>query len=100
MLVFVCSPYRGDVVTNLINARNYCKYVIRRGHIPIAPHIYFTQFLNDGIKEQRELGTLLGRKLLKECRELWVFGPGITEGMEQEIEFALKNNIKVSQHWF
>lgn len=58
------------------------------GFIPIAPHIYFTQFMNDNSKEERDLALFMDIVLLSKCAELWVFGSTITNGMSIEIEKA------------
>lgn len=57
------------------------------GNLPIAPHLYFTQFLGEDNKE-RDLGILMGLELMELCDEVWVFGETISEGMRREIEYA------------
>jgi len=47
-LVFICSPFAGDVERNLQNARLYCKYAVEQGAIPLAPHLLYPQFLRTG----------------------------------------------------
>lgn len=60
-MAFVSSPLRGDFDANIQKAIEHCKWVIRhRNAIPIAPHIYFTRFLNDDIKEEQETGLNAG----------------------------------------
>ena len=93
--VYICSPYRGDTKKNIAAAVEYCRYAIDKGVIPIAPHIYFTQFLNDDIPEQREFGLQIGLEAMEECSEVWVFGDYISEGMKQEIEAATAAGQKV-----
>ena len=63
--------------------------------IPIAPHIYLTQFLDDENAEDREFGLKAGLSLLSECDELWYFGDQITRGIKDEICFAIENGIPV-----
>lgn len=63
--------------------------------IPIAPHIYFTQFLNDENAEDRAFGLEAGLSLLSECDELWYFGDQISHGMTDEICFAIEHGIPV-----
>jgi hypothetical protein len=92
--VYICSPYRGDVTQNEENARKYCRMAVDDGFLPVAPHIYFTQFLDDADDKQRVMGMSAGMQLLMECSELWVFGAP-TEGMLKEIECAEKNFIPV-----
>ena len=46
-IVYICSPYAGDIETNTAAARRYCRFAVEAGYIPIAPHLLFPQFLND-----------------------------------------------------
>ena len=93
-LIFVCSPYRGDIETNTQNARRYCRLVLKQGGIPFAPHLLFTQFLDEGKAEERRLGLHLGAQMLKLCDEAWAFGEP-TEGMRMEIELAGRLGVPV-----
>ena len=94
--IYVCSRLRGDVETNIENAKRYCEYVVKVcGAIPIAPHIYFTQFLDDSLDEERAFGTLAGLQLLSECDELWYFGDSVSKGMVTEIIAAKEQSIPV-----
>ena len=94
--IYICSPLRGNVGRNIENARRYARYVVRRcGAIPVAPHLYFTRFLNDDSPEEREFGIQAGLELLRMCEVVWVFGTKITEGMRREIEFAREIGIPV-----
>lgn len=97
-LVYICSPLRGDVLENQQRAKEFCRLALRAGCIPIAPHIYFTQFLNDDNPEEREQGIEAGLQLLKLCSEIWVFLPPCrkpSQGMEQEIDLAKRSGIKI-----
>ena len=94
--IYVCSRLREDIKENIEKAKKYCEYVVKvRGAIPIAPHIYFTQFLNDNLPEERAFGTLAGLQLLSECDELWYFGEQISQGMVTEIIAAKEQGIPV-----
>ncbi|MDO4568738.1 MAG: DUF4406 domain-containing protein [Clostridia bacterium] len=93
-LIFICSPYRGDVDANTQNARRYCRLAVRRGSIPFAPHLLFTQFLDDSIAREREKGLEMGLYMLSICDELWAFGAP-TEGMAREISEAERLGIPV-----
>ncbi|KLU66731.1 hypothetical protein DEAC_c13990 [Desulfosporosinus acididurans] len=95
-LVYICSPLRGDIERNIIKAQGYCRDAINYNVVPIAPHVYFTQFLNDLIPKEREIGMELGIELLKKCDEVWVFGlQNPSEGMKAEIELANELGIPV-----
>ena len=87
-LVYICSPLSGAVEVNQENARRYCRFAVDNGYIPLAPHIYFTQFMDDRIAKERELALFMDIVLLSKCSELWVFGDTISKGMAIEIEKA------------
>ena len=99
-LIFICSPYRGDVEANLRNARRYCRFAIEQGDrtstpcIPFAPHLLFTQFLDDSIAREREAGLSMGVEMLSLCDELWAFGQP-TAGMAREISEAAGLGVPV-----
>ncbi len=64
--------------------------------IPIAPHVYFTQFLDDTKQEERAAGMDMGLSLLAMCDELWVYGiENPSEGMRSEIEYAKQHQIPI-----
>lgn len=87
-IVYICSPYAGDVERNTAAARRYSRFAVEAGYIPIAPHLLFPQFLDDNKPKERELGLFLGNAILSKCAEMWVFGDRISEGMEAEIKRA------------
>ena len=89
-LVYVASAYSGDVTTNTEKAKQYCRFALEQGQIPLAPHLMFPLFMNDDVPEERELAIFMDVILLGKCDELWVFGDRITEGMKVEIEVAKK----------
>jgi hypothetical protein len=93
--VYICSPYRGDVDYNIATAQFYCQFATGQGVIPIAPHIYFTQFLDDVEPDERLLELEMRLDILRHCAELWVFGNRISEGMRGEIEVADQLEIPV-----
>lgn len=94
-LVYICSPYSGNVDFNVTNARIYCKYAVDNKCIPIAPHLLFPQFMNDEEPTDRELAMFMNMVLLGKCEELWVFGNTISQGMGQEIAKAEKRRMKI-----
>lgn len=91
--VYICSPYRGSPHVNIMRARGYCKYAVRKGRIPLAPHLYFPQFMSDITERDRAMEMNL--ELLKLCGEIWVFGSEISEGMAWEIGKAEKLRKKI-----
>ena len=97
-LVFVCSRYRGDVEQNLKNAKEYCKQIISEGNIPIAPHLYFPQFLDDNLESERMLGITCGMILLNRCDSMTIFTDNgkLSEGMEMECNYAKRIGIPIT----
>ena len=58
-LVYICSPYAGgDKEQNIANAQRYCRYAVDSGFLPLAPHLYFPQFMDESNKDERETGIL------------------------------------------
>lgn len=92
--VFICSPFRGDMEGNARKAAFYSHMACEQGYLPIAPHLLFPQFLNEGIEAERQLGISMGMELLLACEEVWVFGEA-TEGMQAEIAFATEQGKKI-----
>ncbi|MBR3043171.1 MAG: DUF4406 domain-containing protein [Oscillospiraceae bacterium] len=94
-VVYICSPYSGDTEKNTANARRYSRFAVDRHYLPITPHIYFTQFMDDNIPEERETAIFMNWVLMSKCVELWVFGENISPGMKAEIERAKRKHMKI-----
>ena len=56
-LVYIASPYSGDVERNVAFAKAACRYAMNQGVTPIASHLLYPQMLDDGAPEERKLGT-------------------------------------------
>ena len=87
-VVYICSPLAREMVKNQKSIRMYCRFAVDAGYVPIAPHIYFPQFMNDRSSRERELTLFMDIVLLSKCAELWVFGEEIIGGMSIEIRKA------------
>ena len=94
-VVYICSPYAGDVEANIEKARRYCRYAVDSGCMPIAPHLLYPQFMDDTNPGEREAALRFGIVLLSRCTELWWFGDVVSQGMRNEIEFANRRGIPV-----
>jgi hypothetical protein len=99
MRVFICSQY-GNLESNLVKARAYCKYSLHKGYATFAPHIEYSSILSDADDEERELGISAGLSFLLVCGEMWVFVVDgvLSSGMKREIKEAIKNNVMI--RWF
>ena len=101
--VYICSPYRSylkdpagrdkEISRNLKLARKGCRIAVERGFIPVAPHLFFPQFLNE--ETERDVGIDMGMELLKNCDAVWVLGRTVSDGMAGEIAFARELGIPV-----
>lgn len=85
-LIYVCSPYSGDIERNVELAKMYSRYVVQAGHAPITPHLYLPSFINE--ETERGLAFQINYEILSGCDELWAFGQKITEGMRIELNAA------------
>ena len=94
-LVYICSPYSGDVESNVARARDYCRFAVtEKNAIPFAPHLLLPQYMEDSDPQQRALSMFMNMVFLGKCNELWVFGERRSEGMQQEIAKAKKRHIQ------
>lgn len=87
--IFICSPYRGDTKLNKAKALAYCRRATAAGYMPMAPHLYFTLFLDEEDPDQRMAGIAAGLECMEDCAAVWVFGEP-TEGMRIEIAHAVE----------
>lgn len=94
-IVYICSPFSGDVERNTLAARRYSRFAVDSGCIPIAPHLLFPQFLDDDDPHERELGLFFGSVLMSKCSEVWVFGESISSGIAAEIRRARRKNCRL-----
>lgn len=94
-IVYICSPFAGDIKTNVRKARRYSRFAVKQGFLPITPHLLFPQFLDDTNADEREVGLFMGKVLLAKCVEIWVFGDVISKGMRQEIQKARWKGMQI-----
>ena len=87
-LVYICSPYAGNIERNTYRARAFSRFAVEKGCIPIAPHLLCPQYLDE--EKERWLGLKMGLVFMGKCEQVWVFGDVISEGMAAEIEKAGK----------
>ena len=97
-MVYICSPLSGNIAANQRSARRYCRFAVDGGYIPLAPHLYFPQFMDDGSGAERDLALFMDLVLLSKCDQLWVFGDRVSKGMSIEIEKAKRKSQPI--RWF
>lgn len=95
MLIYLSSPYRGDTEANTKLAQDFLRYAIAQGHTAIAPHLLFTQVLDDDKPEERALAMELNRDLIAHADEVWVLCGRLSEGMAAEVVEASRQDKKI-----
>lgn len=94
-IVYICSPYVGDTVRNILEAQKYCRYAVGKGYLPFAPHLFFPQFLSDEDPAERSLGLSFGNVFMDKCSEIWIFGSEYSTGMQAEYERAVRKGYRI-----
>ena len=92
--VFIISQYHDEDPARVEIHRRFAgaiayNCVTKYGDIPVAPHLYFTQFMNDEGWE-RDFGIEAGHLLMRMCDSviLATIDGKISEGMAADIEYA------------
>lgn len=80
-------------------ARYFCREIMREGKRPVAPHLFYTQFCNDDIPEERKAGLAFGIKDLDECDSflLVIIDGIISAGMRGELEHLSRQDGRRGQ---
>ena len=94
-LVYIASPYAGDVEGNVAFARAACRYAAVKGCTPVAVHLMYPQFLNDNVPKEREAGLKMGHRVFAACDEIWLCGERMSAGMWAEKEEAERLGIPI-----
>ncbi|MDT8719692.1 hypothetical protein IAI10_23945 [Clostridium sp. 19966] len=96
-LVYICSPYAGDIEKNVEFAKAACMYAMRQNCTPVAVHLLYPQLLDDSEPVQRQAGIRMGLRILEAADELWLCGSRISEGMRAEIAATKQFGIPVKE---
>ena len=91
--IYVCHPFADDPDGNTERVREVCRTLADGGVLPVAPHVYLPQFIDEDGDRERALGLCL--ELVETCDELRVYGGRVTAGMRREIEHAERRGIPV-----
>lgn len=93
-LVYICSPYRGDIKRNKEYARYLTRVALDNGFVPVTVHLYLTEVTNEDDPAEREKGMAAGMEILKHCKYILIGDKyGISSGMNNEIWDAQKDGI-------
>jgi len=92
-VVYVCHPYAGNPTENIAAVRQICRELADDGLLPIGPHIYLPQFVDEGT--EREVALSMCTQLVERCDELRVYGTQVAAGMFREIDHAARVGVPV-----
>lgn len=98
-LIYICSPYKGNIfkkIRNIRYAKKLTKEAIKMGYVPITTHLYLTRVFKDNKPKERKQGMEVGKALLSYCGQI-LLGTryGLSEGMIKELDFGEVLNIPV-----
>lgn len=68
------KSYSSDPEANAEKARIYSHMAVPQRFIPVTPHFFFPQFMNNTYPAEQELAMQMNLQLLLSCPEVWVFG--------------------------
>ncbi len=94
-LVYIASPYAGDVEGNVTFAKAACRYAAAQGCTPVAVHLMYPRFLDDRVPKEREAGLKMGRRVLAACEAIWLCGERMSAGMKAEEAEAQRLGIPI-----
>ena len=94
MKIFVCHPFSSIPVQNQRSVRQICRHLALQGHLPLAPQIYFPEFVVEAT--EREVALRLCLQLIAVADAVWVYGQP-SEGMRLEVAEAERLGIPVVQ---
>lgn len=87
------SPFKGtspeDRAENIKYGLMACKHAADLGFVPFASHLFFPQFLNEDVPEERQLGIEMGYDFWEKSDViLFYVDRGISSGMEKALAKA------------
>ena len=94
-LVYIASPYAGDIEANVAFAKACCRYAMEQGCTPVAPHLLYPQMLEDSVPAEREAGIRMGLRVLEVCDQMWLCGSRLSASMRSELTAAEQRGIPV-----
>lgn len=102
-MVYICSRYRADtreqLETNIKVAKWAAYQAVKRGQIPIAPHLYFPRFMDDSMPQERYFDMQAGKRLMDQCSTFHIITVEnvISEGMAAEIDYMTDTLLLTGQ---
>ena len=82
------APENSDILGQV-----FSRQLVALGVMPVAPHLYLPQLLDEATEREQALRFCL--ELVDTCDEVRVFGGRVTAGMKREVEYAKRRGIPV-----
>lgn len=97
-LVYVASPYRGDVAFHEDYARAAMQDCLARRESPLVPHLLYPQVLDDAWPDERQLGMQAGLAWLRRVDGVALYVDlGISRGMRLERLYAERLGVPIEE---
>ena len=99
--VYICAPFEGRNTRSQEKIWWYCHFAKDHNCIPVAPYLYFPEFMNEMIEKERKQMEHFALCNMQQAQEVWVFGDVMTPAMKRELELAndLGINIRFLPDW-
>ncbi|GEM_PF-6188196 len=98
-IAYIIHPLKGDehftLEQNIERVRGICKNLYSKRLMPIAVHLYFTQFMDDTKKEDRELGLEFDLEILRRgfINKILACGHKVSTGMNLELNVIRERTL-------
>ncbi len=96
-MVYICSPYAGDITGNVEVAKDLARYAIKHKHQPVLSHLLYPTFMSE--ETERDMALNFGVNLLTKCDKVWIYtgkNKIISDGMRVEISAARRSKIPIT----
>ncbi|MBI2672786.1 hypothetical protein HYX19_00855 [Candidatus Woesearchaeota archaeon] len=98
-IAYIIHPLKGDehftLEQNIERVRGICKNLYSKELLPISVALYFTQFMDDTKKEDRELGLEFDLEILRRefINKILAYGHKVSYGMGLEINVGKEREL-------
>jgi hypothetical protein len=92
--VYVCHPFSDNPEVNIGKVRVICRALAEESVVPIAPHLFVPQLLDEETERDKALKLCL--ELIELSDEVRVYGGKVTEGMRREMEHADEKRVPIA----
>lgn len=98
-IVYIAHPIGGDVEGNLKSIFSIIREINlkQKNIVPFAPYVSDVKALDDKIPEERSRGFKNNKEFFDRMTmdEVWLYGSRISQGMRQEVLWAIEMGIPI-----